>query len=48
MKTQNIHVQVEQDIYDKIKKLAKDDVRTLKATIQILLNEALKNREEVK
>lgn len=45
MCVKNIHVQIDTNIIDKVQQLSKDDKRTLRATIEILLEEALKSRE---
>jgi len=41
MELKNIHVQLDMDLYEQVKKLADDEKRTFRATLQILLSEAL-------
>ena len=45
MEYQNIHIRMEKELHDKLKVLASEDVRTITATIHILLEEALEVRE---
>jgi len=41
MELKNIHVQLDMDLYEQVKKLADNEKRTFRATLQILLSEAL-------
>lgn len=45
MENQSVHIKMNKELYDRIKDLADKDVRTLKATIQILLERALESEE---
>lgn len=45
METQSVHVKMDKELYDRIKALAEEDKRSLKATIQILLTKALDKEE---
>jgi len=45
MEYQNIHIRMDKDLHDKLKKLAGDERRSLSATLHILLEEALEVRE---
>ena len=45
METQSVHIKMDKELYDKIKNLADEDMRSLKATIQILLTKALELEE---
>lgn len=45
METQSVHIKMDKELYDRIKNLADEDMRSLKATIQILLAKALESEE---